>query len=176
MNMSWREALETLPTVYVLYVYMYISVHTHTNTLHMPIHICIIDCSREDSGGHRWFNKDIFFLSLFLLESILSHFNWCHTGKGMEVEVWKTERSIVSVKENRSILCFLTWKKENHGVQRQPYEISMADWSYNSCSLKSHLCLLLIWGTIIWSEFKNLKELCSDPMYFINQQTYTLKI
>lgn len=75
INIGWTEALETLPTVYVLYVYMYISVHTHTNTLHMPIYIYIIDCSSDDSGGNRWFNKDIFFLSLFLLESILSHFN-----------------------------------------------------------------------------------------------------
>lgn len=75
INIGWREALETLPTVYVLYVYMYISVHTHTNTLHRPIHIYIIDCSSDDSGGNRWFSKDIFFLSLFLLESILSHFN-----------------------------------------------------------------------------------------------------
>lgn len=139
---------------------MYISMHTHTNTyIHMPIHIYIIDWSSDDSGGNWWFNKDNFFLSLFLLESILSHFIWRHTGKGMEVEVWKTERSIVSVKENRSILCFLTWKKENDGVQRQPYELSMVDWSYNSCSLKSHLCLLLIWDTIILirvSEFEGI--------------------
>lgn len=60
MNMGWREALEILP-LYMYYMCMYISVHTHTNTLHMLIHIYIIDFSSDDSGGNRWFNKDIFF-------------------------------------------------------------------------------------------------------------------